>query len=182
MKFSEIEERVHKRFPEISTRIIQYDLADNVKLEDIEYDKEERFYFLPAPRKLSRSGYELTLQHSKRLLFTQDDHQGFDQIDPDKWMDTLLNPDRYVNSEELKCLLQHLKKGYHEEFWQPFQEYRDLREIAHTAEARSQLREKKESLIRTFRGIMKDVENGIPLKMSCDHCPTGKITFKDNSK
>jgi len=179
MRFSEIQERVHKHFPKITTRVIQYDLADNIDLGDIEYAKETGLYSLPVPRELSRSEYEIALQHSRRLLFTQDDFQGFDQIWSDKWLDTLLNPDQYVNSEELKCLLQHLKKGYHEEFWHPFQEYRDLRETAQTSEAHSQLREKKESLIKTLRGIMKDVENGILLKKSCDRCPIGKIPIKD---
>ena len=182
MKFSEIEERVHKCFPNISTRIIQYDLADNVELGDIEYDKKTGLYSIPAPRKFSRSEYKLALKHSRRLLFTQDDYQGFDQINPDKWLDTLLNPDRYVNSEELKCLLQHLERGYHEEFWHPFEEYCKLREIPPTDETHSQLREKRESLIRVLRGIMKDVENGVPLKNSCDRCPTGKITIRDDSK
>ena len=144
MKFSEIEERVRGRFPQISRRTIQYDLADNVELGDIEYDKETGIYSLPVPRKLSPGDHELAIKHSKRLLFTRDDYQGFDEINPDKWLDTLLDPDRYANSEELKCLLQHLKKGYHEEFWHPFQEYRDLRETKQTTKTRSQLQQKKE--------------------------------------
>lgn len=180
MKFSEIQERIHKRFPKITTRIIQYDLADNVELGDIEYDEKKALYSLPTPRELSHSEYELALKHSRRLLFTQDDYQGFDQINPDKWLDTLLNPYQYVNSEELKCLLQHLEKGYYEEFWLPFQQYQDLTKAAQTSEASDQLQEKKGSLIRTLQGIMKGVENGTPLKNSCDLCPIEKISIKDS--
>jgi hypothetical protein len=176
-KSTEIQKQVREKFHK-TNRLIQYDLSDMEKLGIIKLDEQKGLYYLPGPKLLTPKDYEFALEHSRMLLFTQTLRQGFNNISQDKWVNTLLNADRYVDSKELGCLMQHLKTGYYEELWLLLEEYSKLKGIAKQSseKMKDRLIELEQNIIDTFSDIMMEVEHGNILRGSCKICENRRMS------
>ena len=179
MNFKDIMAFVRKGYPRISGRTVRYDLQLLTDLKIVELDAEKHSYRLPRLKTLSSSDYKLAMEHSRNLLFTDDEHQGFDNSNPDRWLDILLDHKKHVNSKELDCVMEHLKTGYYEEFWLMLQEYDKMKKEVQSKELVCKAIKTKKDLIDIFAVIMEIVKSGAPLEGACICCPTRNISIRN---
>ena len=103
----------------LSQRMAQNYLRELCELGVLIYDEENGVYKPATVEKMSfnnRREYELALEHSKRLLFTQPDSefQRYDLMSPWTVIDILAGLNQSALREEDQCFLEHLKWGYPE--------------------------------------------------------------------
>lgn len=117
----------------------------------------------------TKTDYELALQHSKKLLFSNKEKQRFDLVAPHNWARMLAFPD-----SETQYLVHHLKSGY-EELWLLIEKYKRIKDKGTEAE----LNKIEEEVSVRLNAIMFQVEHGIPLKGECAICPTKYVTIQE---
>lgn len=129
LTFGEIYEQIKKKYG-ISDRMAENYLQELRELEVIAYDEENEVYKPARFERLtfqSKADYELALQHSRNLLFTQPngDNQRYDLMNPRITIDILAGLLSSLSKIEDECFIEHLKWGY-PKIYMNLQRYREL--------------------------------------------------------
>ena len=137
MTLSEIEHLVYgKGSTKITLRTVQNYIAELKALGLVTCDPEEKIYELTGVKKKvfqSKHDYDLALKHSRNLVFSTEEKQRFDQMNPFLALDLLAFHDTqeiqdigHISHLDDKCFVQHLKTGYFKEVYSLMQKYRQL--------------------------------------------------------
>jgi hypothetical protein len=149
-----------------------------------------------------KDDFKLQLNHSKRILLTRSDHQGLDHWDPGNLMENLVrHQDDWL---EISCLMKHFETGYHDSLWVHLTEFKRLMEKYDypivpypqefhgidygwessltepfrkiPREDQEKLLESKKQFLMVLDSVIFDVQQGSPLRGSCDHCPARQVS------